>query len=161
MVRQAVHAADATLVVTGLRTMEAQANESASEERALAFLAVGFAALAMLLSAVGLYGVLAYATEQRRREIGVRLALGASRSSVVSLVLREMIYIAAAGVIIAVPSTIALARLFSSQLYGVTSGDPVTMSAAVVLTALMVLLAAALPSARAAGVQPVRALREE
>jgi putative ABC transport system permease protein len=160
-VRQTIHQLDPTLVVDGLRTMEAQVDRSASDERALAFLAIGFSALAMVLAAVGLYGVLAYSTEQRTREIGVRLALGSPRASVVGLVLREMLVIAAIATVIALPSTIAVARLFRSQLYGVTVADPVTLFAAVALTAVMVALAAALPARRAAQVEPMRALRTE
>jgi predicted permease len=160
-IRGAVHELDSTLVVDGLRTMEEQVDRSASDERALATLAIGFSLLAMILAAVGLYGVLAYSTEQRTREIGVRLALGAQRSSVVTLVLREMLIIASIAVVIAIPCTIGLARLFSSQLYGVTSSDPLTLAAAVGLTAVMVLMASALPARRAAGVQPMRALRTE
>jgi predicted permease len=160
-IRRAIHQLDPTLVVDGLRTMEEQVNRSASDERALATLAIGFSILAMILAAVGLYGVLAYSTEQRTREIGVRIALGAQRSSVVILVLREMLLIACIAVAVAVPSTIALARLFRSQLYGVTAADPVALSAAVILTAVMILLAAALPARRAAAVQPVQALRTE
>ncbi len=136
-------------------------DRSASDERALAFLAIGFSALALVLAAVGLYGVLAYSTEQRTREIGVRLALGAQRSSVVGLVLREMLIIAAIATVIALPSTVALARLFRSQLYGVTAADPLTLLTAVSLTAVMVALAAAIPARRAAAVQPMRALRTE
>jgi predicted permease len=160
-IRQAVHQLDPTLVVDGLRTMEAQVDRSASEERALAFLAIGFAALALLLAAVGLYGVLAYSTEQRTREIGVRLALGAQRSSVIGLVLREMLIVAGIATVVALPSTIALARLFRSQLYGVTFADPLTLIYAVGFTAVMVALAAALPARRAAAVEPMNALRTE
>ncbi len=160
-IRQTIHQVDSTLVVDGLRTMEAQVDRSASDERALAFLAIGFSGLALLLAAVGLYGVLAYSTEQRTREIGVRLALGAPRSGVVLLVVREMAAIAAAATAIALPSVVALARLFRSQLYGVTTFDPITLCAAVILTVLMLSLASALPARRAAAVEPMQALRTE
>jgi putative ABC transport system permease protein len=160
-IRVAMHQLDSTLVVDGLRTMRAQVDSSASDERALAFLAVGFSVLAMILAAVGLYGVLAYSTEQRTREIGVRLALGSQRSQVVVLVVREMALIAGIATVIALPSVVALARLFRSQLYGITTFDPVTLSAAVVLTAGMVTISAALPARRAATVEPMKALRTE
>jgi predicted permease len=160
-VREAIHRLDPTLVVDRLRTMEEQVDRSASDERALAFLAIGFSALALLLAAVGLYGVLAYSTEQRTREIGVRLALGAQRSSVIGLVLREMLVIAVVATLVALPSTIALARLFRSQLYGVTFADPLTLVYAVLFTAAMVAIAAALPARRAAAVEPMNALRTE
>ncbi len=160
-VRQAIHRLDPTLVVDGLRTMEEQVDRSAADERALAFLAIGFSSLALLLAAVGLYGVLAYSIEQRTREIGVRLALGARRSSVIGLVLREMLIIAGIATLIALPSTIAIARLFRSQLYGVTFADPLTLMYAVAFTAVMVAVAAALPARRAAAVEPMNALRSE
>jgi len=160
-IRQAIHQLDPTLVVDGLRTMEEQVDRSASDERALAFLAVGFSALALLLAAVGLYGVLAYSTEQRTREIGVRLALGAQRSSVVGLVLREMLMIAGIATMVALPSTIALARLFRSQLYGVKFADPLALVYSIAFTAVMVAVAAALPARRAAAVEPMNALRTE
>ncbi len=160
-IRQAIHQLDPTLVVDGLRTMDEQVSRSASDERALAFLAIGFALLAMLLAAVGLYGVLAYSTEQRTREIGVRLALGSQRSGVVLLVVREMALIAGIAVVVALPSVVGLAQLFRSQLYGVTTFDPITLGGAVFLTAVMVALAAALPARRAAAVQPMKALRSE
>jgi putative ABC transport system permease protein len=160
-IRQAIHQLDVTLVVDGLRTMEEQVNNSASDERALAYLAIGFSVLAMVLAAVGLYGVLAYSTEQRTREIGVRLALGSQRSGVILLVVREMALIAAIAVVVALPSVVGLAQLFRSQLYGVTTFDPVTLGGAVFLTAVMVVLAAALPARRAATVEPMKALRTE
>ncbi|MGP8173552.1 MAG: ABC transporter permease [Terracidiphilus sp.] len=160
-IRQAIHRLDPTLVVDGLRTMEAQVEMSASNERALAFLAIGFSALALMLAAVGLYGVLAYSTEQRTREIGVRLALGAQRWGVVALVVREMALIAAVAAIVALPSVVALARLFRSQLYGVAAFDPFSLAVAAILTALMLALAAVLPARRAASIEPMQALRAE
>jgi putative ABC transport system permease protein len=160
-IRHTMHELDPTLVVDGLRTMDEQVNRSASDERALADLAIGFSVLAMLLAAVGLYGVLAYSTEQRTREIGVRLALGSQRTTVVLLVVREMAAIAGIALAVALPSIVGLAQLFRSQLYGVTTFDPVTLGGAVLMTALMVALAAALPAHRAATVEPMRALRSE
>ena len=160
-IRQSLHQLDPTLVVDGLRSMDAQVDRITSDERALAFLAIGFSALALVLAAVGLYGVLAYSIEQRTREIGVRLALGAQRSNVVVLVLREMTVIAAVATAIALPSIVALARLFRSQLYGVATYDGMTLGGAVVLSAVMVTLAAVLPARRAASVEPMQALRTE
>jgi predicted permease len=160
-IRQTMHDQDPTLVVDGLRTMEAQVDISASNERALAMLALGFAALAALLAAVGLYGVLAYSTQSRTREIGVRLALGSPRRRVVGLVVREMAWIAGMATIAAVPATVGLAHFFQSQLYGVSAWDPVTLAAAVLLTAAMVALASALPARRATTVDPLVALRSE
>jgi putative ABC transport system permease protein len=160
-IRQAIHGMDPTLVVDHMQTMEIQVDQSASDERALAILAIAFSGLAMVLAAVGLYGVLAYSTEQRTREIGVRLALGSQRSSVVLLVVREMSIIAAIAIALALPSIVVLARLFRSQLYGVTTSDPLTLAGAVVLAAIMVTLAAVLPARRAASIEPMQALRTE
>ncbi len=160
-IRQSIHRLDPTLIVDGMRSMDAQVSEIASDERALAFLAMGFSALALLLAAVGLYGVLAYSIEQRTREIGVRLALGSQRSRVVLLVLREMSIIAAIATMVALPCIVALARLFSSQLYGITTYDPLTLCSAAALAMMVVALAAALPARRAASVEPMQALRTE
>jgi len=160
-VRQSIQQLDPTLVVDGLRTMEDQVERSASDESALACLSMGFAVLALLLAAVGLYGVLAYSTEQRTREIGVRLALGSPRLAVVLLVFREMIWIVVVATAIALPCTVALARLFRSQLYGVAAFDPLTLLASVLFTGLMVGLASALPARRVASVEPMQALRAE
>jgi putative ABC transport system permease protein len=160
-IRQVMHQLDSTLVVDGLRTMDEQVGRIAGDERTLAFLAIGFSALALLLAAVGLYGVLAYSIEQRTREIGVRLALGSQRAGIVILVVREMAIIASIAVVIALPAVVALARLFKSQLYGVTTFDPLSLAAAALLTGLAVSLAAALPARRAASVEPMQALRTE
>jgi predicted permease len=160
-IRRAMHDLDPKLVVGDLRTMDMQVDISASTERALAILAISFAVLAVILAAVGLYGVLAYSTQSRTREIGVRLAMGAQRSAVVLLVVREMAWITALAVLVALPSTIALARLFRSQLYGVTASDPITLMVALALASLMLIVAAVLPARRAASVNPVEALRVE
>lgn len=160
-IRKVVHDIDQALVVDTLRTMSEQVDVSAATERALAILAIGFAGMALTLASVGLYGVLAFSTESRTREIGVRLALGSPRMAVISLVLREMAWIASLAILIAIPSTIALARLFRSQLYGVAVSDPLTLLAAVGFTVLMLGLSSALPAGQAARVEPVEALRTE
>ena len=160
-IRQTIHQLDSTLVVNSLRTMESQIDHSTSDERALAFLALGFATLALILAAVGLYGVLAYSTEQRTREIGVRLALGSPRTAIVLLVAREMALVAGIAAAVSLPAVVGLARLFQSQLFGVKTFDPLTLSVAVVLTIVMLSIAAALPARRAAAVEPMQALRTE
>jgi predicted permease len=160
-IRERIHRYDPKLVVDGLRTMERQLDLSVSLERTMATLAMSFSALALLMTAVGLYGVLAFATAQRTREIGVRMALGAQRSSVVMLVMREMALTAIIGVAVALPAAFGLSRLLRSQLYGVQPGDPLTLLACVLISALMVTLAAAIPARRAASVDPMKALRSE
>lgn len=160
-VRERIHRYDPKLVVDAMRTMEEQVNESVSNQRALAMLATSFSGLALLMTAVGLYGVLAFATAQRTREIGVRMALGAQRSSVIFLVMREMLLTACLGAAVAVPAVFGISKLFTSQLYGVRPGDPLTLLGCVLVTACMVALAAAIPARRAASVDPMRALRSE
>ncbi len=160
-IRLAIHSLDPTLVVDDLETMSQQMDISASSERALAILAAAFAVLAAVLAAVGLYGVLAYSTQSRTREIGVRLALGAPRHTLVRLVVLEMAWIAGIAMVVALPGTVALARLFRSQLYGVSTWDPAALAVALLLTALMVVVASAVPAQRATSVDPMEALRTE
>jgi len=160
-IRDRIHRLDPKLVVDGMRTMEEQVDRSVSDQRTLALLAASFSALALLMTSVGLYGVLAFATSQRTREIGVRMALGAQRASVVMLVLREMALTAIIGVAIAIPAAIGLSRLVVSQLYGVQPGDPLTLLGCIFICGLMVILAGAIPARRAASVDPMKALRSE
>jgi putative ABC transport system permease protein len=160
-IRDRIRRFDPKLVVDNMRTMEEQVDQSVSNQRALALLATSFSVLALLMTGVGLYGVLAFATAQRTREIGVRMALGAQRSSVVMLVMREMALTAIIGVAVALPAAFGLSRLLVSQLYEVQPGDPLTLLASVLMCALMVALAAAIPARRAASIDPMKALRSE
>jgi len=160
-IRERIHRLDPKLVVSDMLTMEEQVNQSVSNERALALLATSFSGLALLMTAVGLYGVLAFATAQRTREIGLRMALGAQRSSVVLLVLREMALTSVIAIAVALPAAVGLSRLMQTLLYGVEPGDPVTLAACVLASIVMILLSAAIPARRAASVDPMRALRSE
>ena len=160
-VRAALHGLDSKLVIDSMMTMDEQIDNNVSSERMIALLATSFAFVALLMSGVGLYGVLAYATVQRTKEIGIRMALGAQRLAVVRLVLTDMTKVALAGIAVAIPLAVMLARWMRSQLFGVQPFDPVTMAGCLVMTVVMVLVAAALPARRAASVEPTKALRTE
>lgn len=160
-IRGAVQSVDSKLVLDTFRTMDAQIDDNIATERMIALLASGFGILAAILAAVGLYGVLAYSTAQRTREIGVRMALGASRMSVVQMVLLDVLRLAGAGVIVAVPVSIILSRLMKTQLFGVSNYDPLTMIGVIFLVTFVAMAAALLPARRAAGIDPMRALRYE
>ena len=160
-VRREVNNLDPALPVTGLRTMEDQIDESLSTQRAMAGLSAFFGILATLLAAIGLYGVMAYTVTRRTREIGIRLALGADRFSLLKLVLREVAILTVAGVLIAIPVSLAITRLVRSVLYGIVPNDPLSIAAAVVLLASVALLAGYIPAERATRVDPLTALRYE
>jgi putative ABC transport system permease protein len=160
-IRTALHGLDSKLVIDSMMTMEEQIDNNVSNERMMAMLATSFASIALLMTGVGLYGVLAYATVQRTKEIGIRMAVGAQRFAVVRLVLTDMTKVALAGIAVAIPLAVLLARWMRSQLFGVQPFDPMTMVGCIVLTVAMVLVAAALPARRAASTDPVKALRTE
>jgi predicted permease len=160
-IRDRIHRYDPRLVVDDMRTMVQQLDRSVSNARALATLAASFSALALMMTCIGLYGVLAFATKQRTREIGVRMALGAQRSSVMLLVLREMALTTSVALAVALPAAFSLSRLIQSQLYEVSPGDPLTLAGCVLASSIMVVLAAAIPARRAASVDPMLALRSE
>lgn len=161
MTRQAVQQIDSKLVIDGLSTMDTEIDRDINDERMIALLAVSFGALATLLAGIGLYGVLAYATAQRTREIGVRMALGSDRAGIVALVLKDVLKLAGISVAVAVPVTIVATRLLKSQLFGVSNADPTVLVFATAMVAVVAVAAAALPARRAAGVEPMRALRSE
>jgi putative ABC transport system permease protein len=160
-IRAGLHGLDSKLVIDSMKTMDEQIDDNVSDARMIALLAMSFALVALLTTAVGLYGVLAYATAQRTKEIGIRMALGAQRSAVVRLVLMDMVKVAAIGIVVALPVAVLLARWLRSQLFGIQPFDPVTLIGCVVVTVATVLLAAALPARRAASVEPTKALRAE
>ncbi len=160
-VRQSIHRLNPKLVLDGMRSMHEQLNRNVSSERTLAVLAMSFSGLALVMTAVGLYGVLAFAATQRTREIGVRMALGARRRSVVILMVGEMVMVAGIAVAVALPFVFFLSRVVRSLLYEIQPADPVSFLAAVAMCALMMIVAAAIPARRAASVDPMRALRAE
>ena len=161
LVRQTVGELDANIPVHGTRTLERQVALSLSRERLVATMTATFGALATLLAVVGLYGVMSYTVSRRTREIGVRVALGATSATISWLVIREVLVIAAAGIAVALPAAWWLGRYVSAQLYGVTPGDPLTIGGAVVLLLLVALAAGIIPSSRAARLNPNIALRTE
>jgi putative ABC transport system permease protein len=160
-IRHAMESLDSKLVPDNLQSMQAQIDDDLRSEQIIAMLAVSFGVLAMLLSAVGLYGVLAYSTAQRTREIGIRMALGSSRTRAAELVLREVMWLVVVSVAAAVPLALGLSRLVKSQLFGVSEHDPATLAIATLLIAVVALVAAVLPARRAASVDPMTALRYE
>jgi predicted permease len=160
-IRAAAQRVDPAVPVTGLRTLEDQLDRSLSTERLLAILATAFAGLAVLLAVVGLYGVTSFVVARRTREIGIRMALGATRGSALWLVVRDTALMVAMGILIALPAVWGLGRLVQSQLFGIGAMDGSTIAAAAALLAVAALTAAALPARRAASLDPVEALRCE
>ncbi|HKV76529.1 MAG TPA: ABC transporter permease [Candidatus Sulfotelmatobacter sp.] len=160
-VRRAMQALDSKLVLDNFRTMPEQIDDNLAAERTIALLASGFGVLAVFMAAVGLYGVLAYSTAQRTREIGLRIALGAARASVMRMVLLEVLWLAGISIALALPASILLARAIRSQLFGITATDPLTLCVGTGLIAAVALASAYLPARRATQVDPVVALRYE
>jgi predicted permease len=160
-VRQAVHEINADLPILQIDTVDDQADVVLSRERLLSALAAFFGAVAMLLSCLGIYGVIAYSTARRASEIGIRMALGASRAGVLAMVLRESLVLVVVGLAIGIPATLAASRLVTNQLYGVRAADPATIVIASLLLLGAAILAALGPARRAARVDPMTALRAE
>jgi predicted permease len=152
---------DPNLTVISVRTMEQQVSLSFDQERAVASLAGLFGIVALLLAAVGLYGVTAYTVAQRTNEIGIRMALGADRSQIVQLVLRGATQRVFLGLLLGVPLSIGAGRLLSAELYGVSSWDPLALAVATGALACCAFVAAVIPASRAASISPTKALRTE
>jgi len=158
-IRGEVQNLDAAMPIFDMNTMEDQLDRSLSVERLTAFLSSAFGVLAAILAFVGLYGVTAYSVTRRSPELGLRMALGATGGKVTTMVLKEVLWLTAIGVAVALPCVWFLARLVESELYGVAPRDPVATLLATATLAALTLLAGALPALRASRLDPVSVLR--
>jgi putative ABC transport system permease protein len=146
--------------VFDMQTMEERTDKSLVSRRSPVLLSLSFGAVALFLSAIGIYGVLAYLVTQRRKEIGIRIALGSSGGAIFELVLREGLVLIGGGFLFGAAGAIALRRSLESQLFGVTASDPVVLTIVTGLLALVAIAACALPARRATRIDPIVALAE-
>jgi predicted permease len=164
-VRRAIHDVDARLPLFDLKTQAEQSENSIAQERMFAGLSQCVSALALLLAAIGLFGTMSYSVRRRTREIGIRMALGAQRKTILEMVLRQTLALVAAGLAIGLPVALAVSRVsqtvLQSLLYGVKPWDPFSLTAAACVLAIVALLAGFLPARRATRVDPMTALRNE
>src|ERR1039458_966267 len=149
------------IAIGDIRTLRQQVDESIFEQRMLAALGAFFGTLALVLAAVGLYGVVAYGTARRTGEIGLRIALGAPRAQVVWMILRDSLLLVALGLVIGLPAALAGARAVESVLFGIQPADPFTFAATAALLAAIGAAAAFLPARRASRLDPSQVLRNE
>jgi predicted permease len=159
--RRAVQQIDPDLPLTNIRTQQQQIAATMQQERLLASLTAGFGILALALACVGIYGIMAYTVSQRTNEIGIRLALGAARGRIRTMILREAGWMAVTGVIIGLAAAFALMRLIQSMLYGLKPGDPLSLVASAFILLAISLIAAWVPALRASHVEPMEALRHD
>jgi len=159
--KRALASVDPDLTVRSVRTLEEQVDRSFDQERAVASLAGLFGIVALVLAAIGLYGVTAYKVAQRTNEIGLRMALGADRRNVIGMVLQGAFRRVVIGLLLGLPLAVGAGRLLAAQLYGVSSWDPLALGIAALSLALCAACAAIIPAIRAASIPPMTALRAE
>jgi predicted permease len=159
--RQIVARLDRTVPVYDMKTLDRQLDETLSTERLIALLSTVFGALATVMAALGLYGVMAFTVARRTNEIGLRLALGARQASVLWMVLREVLILLAAGLAAGVPCAYLLSRYVLAQLFGVTPTDLWTCLVAIAVLTLVAATAGLIPARRASAIDPIQALRYE
>jgi predicted permease len=161
IVRNEVKQVDASMPLYELKTLEAQLDETLLTDRLIAMLSGGFGFLATVLASIGLYGVMAFVVARRRKELGLRLALGADRAGVLWMVMREVLLLLTIGLGIGIPAAIGLGRYVSSTLYGIQPNDPWIAVSTVILLALVSAAAGLIPAHRASRIDPILALRYE
>jgi putative ABC transport system permease protein len=159
-VRKLVADIDPTLPVMRIEPLNDAISRIYAPQRIASYVVGLFSGAALFLSAVGLYGVLAYAVVQRTREIGIRIAVGAKSTNILQLVIRQGVQLAGIGLVIGIAAALALARLMSSMLYGVSANDPLSLTIAIVVLSMATVLASLLPALRATRIDPIEALRE-
>ena len=159
--RRQVWAVDSTVVLSHITSAEQDIRDKSAQPRFGLVSIGGFAGIGLVLAMVGVFSVMAYAVSVRRREIGIRMALGAQRGQILGMVLRKGLTLVAAGIASGLVASLALTRLLSSQLWGVSANDPWTLAAVTAVLAATTLAACWLPARRAAKVDPMLALREE
>lgn len=152
---------DPRLQVRSLNTADELLNRTLDRDRLIAFLAASFGALALTIAAVGIYGLLSYEVAKRTNEVGIRMALGATRSNILAMVLREVLLVCAAGVAIGTAAALACSTFVESMVFGIKPWHPSVLSAAAGVLILTALAAAWMPARRAASVNPMLALRHE
>ena len=161
VIRNEVRQLDASMPVYQMKTLERQLDETLLTDRLIALLSAGFGLLATVLASVGLYGVMAFVVARRRKELGIRLALGAQPGGVIWLVMREVLVLLAIGLAVGIPAALALGRYVSGQLYGIEPNDPMIAGSTVALLSVVSAAAGLIPAHRASRIDPILALRYE
>ncbi|MGH9142657.1 MAG: ADOP family duplicated permease, partial [Vicinamibacterales bacterium] len=160
-IRNEVRRLDGSMPVYAMKTLEGQLDDTLMTDRLIASLAAGFGLLATVLASIGLYGVMAFVVARRRKELGIRLALGAEPGGVIWLVMKEVLLLLAIGLAIGIPAALGLGHFVASQLYGIQARDPFTATATLILLTLVSAAAGLIPAHRASRIDPILALRYE
>jgi len=161
LIRNEMRQLDSAMPIYSLKTLESQLDETLLTDRLIALLSAGFGLLATILASVGLYGVMAFVVARRRKELGIRLALGAQPRLVIWLVMREVLVLLAIGLAVGLPAALGLGRYVSSQLYGIDAHDPGVAIATIVVLSLVSAAAGLIPAHRASKIDPILAIRYE